>query len=234
MLKRFSAEGATLVAGDWNAQRLEQTVASVQAQGARIVSLQGNIAEKEVAERLVETAVHTYGRIDILCNNAGVMDNNQGIGEVGDEMWRRTLGINLDGPAFTSRCAIPYMVNQGSGAIINIASMAAVSGAAGGVAYTVSKHGVVGLTRSTAWIYGPKGIRCNAICPGGVQTNIAESMDFSRVDPAATGRIMGFTSLIPTMLAPDEIAALALFLVSDEACHINGAIIPADAGWRAA
>lgn len=230
-VKCFIAQGAAVVAGDWNAQRLEQVVTEIQSAGGKIKGRHGDIADKAVAEELIELAIRTYGRIDILCNNAGVMDQNAGVSELSDEMWQRTLGINLNGPMYTSRQAIPYMLKQGGGSIINISSMAGVSGAAGGVAYTVSKHGLIGLTRSTAWIYGPQGVRCNAICPGGVRTNITESMDFSKINMNGTERIQGFTSLIPVMLESEEVASLVFFLASDESRHINGAIIPADAGW---
>ena len=140
MATRFAAEGATIVAGDWNAARLEEAVASIQASGGTISSAQGNIADQAVAEGLIDQAIETYGRLDILCNNAGVMDHMQGVGELSDDMWRRVLSINLDGPMFTSRRAIPHMIAQGRGSIINIASTAGISGGAAGAAYTASKH----------------------------------------------------------------------------------------------
>lgn len=230
----FAAEGAKIVAGDWNQQRLDAAVAAIQSSGGTIVGLQGNIADKAVAEQLVDHAVSAYGRIDILCNNAGVMDYMQGVGELEDDVWRRVLGINLDGPMFTSRRAIPHMLRQGGGSIINTASTAGISGAAAGAAYTVSKHGLVGLTRNTAWMYAKRGIRCNAICPGGTRTNIGETMAPDRLDPAGLERTGAFAALIPATLEPTDIAALALFLASDASRYINGAIIPADAGWKAA
>jgi NAD(P)-dependent dehydrogenase (short-subunit alcohol dehydrogenase family) len=234
MATLFAAEGAAIVAGDWNGQRLNEVVTHIQASGGAIVGAQGNIADQATAEQLVDLAISNYGRLDILCNNAGVMDYNQGVAELADEVWRRVLSINLDGPMFASRRAIPHMIAQGGGSIINTASMAGLSGAAAGVAYTVSKHALVGLTRSTAWMYAPKGIRCNAICPGGTKTNIGETMDPARMDPAGSERTGAFTAIIPAFLEPDDIANLALFLAADESRHINGAIIPADAGWRAA
>ncbi|HEU5085803.1 MAG TPA: SDR family oxidoreductase, partial [Roseiflexaceae bacterium] len=230
----FAAEGAKLVVGDWNQQRLDAAVSGIQASGGTIAGLQGNIADKEAAEALVDRAVSSYGRIDILCNNAGVMDYMQGVGELSDDIWRRVLGINLDGPMFTSRRAVPHMVAQGSGAIVNIASTAGISGAAAGAAYTASKHALVGLTRNTAWMYAKQGVRCNAICPGGVNTNIGETMIADRMDQAGAARAGAFAALIPAVLEPADIAALALFLASDASRLISGAIIPADAGWTAA
>ena len=234
MARLFAAEGAKLVVGDWNQQRLDAAVSGIQASGGTIAGLQGNIADKEAAEALVDHAVSSYGRIDILCNNAGVMDYMQGVGELSDDIWRRVLGINLDGPMFTSRRAVPHMVAQGSGAIVNIASTAGISGAAAGAAYTASKHALVGLTRNTAWMYAKRGVRCNAICPGGVNTNIGETMIADRMDQAGAARAGAFAALIPAVLEPADIAALALFLASDASRLISGAIIPADAGWTAA
>jgi NAD(P)-dependent dehydrogenase (short-subunit alcohol dehydrogenase family) len=231
MAIRFAAEGASIVAGDWHAQRLDETVASIRDGGGSITAAQGNIADKDTSEHLVDLAVTTYGRLDVLCNNAGVMDYMQGVGELSDDIWRRVLGINLDGPMFTSRRAIPHMIALGGGSIINIASAAGISGGSAGAAYTASKHALVGLTRNTAWMYAKKGIRCNAICPGGTATNITETITPERMDVAGGARLRGFSALMPAMLEPTDIAALALFLAADESRYINGAIIPADAGW---
>lgn len=233
MATRFAAEGASVVAGDWNAQRLDAAVAHIQASGGTIVGAQGNIADQATAEGLIDLAVSTYGRLDVLCNNAGVMDYMQGVGELSDDIWRRVLSINLEGPMFTSRRAVQHMLAHGGGSIINIASTAGLHGGAAGAAYTVSKHGLVGLTRNTAWMYAKQGIRCNAICPGATVTNIGETMPRDRLDAAGSARAGMFAALAPAYLDPTDIAALALFLASDESRHINGAIIPADAGWDA-
>jgi NAD(P)-dependent dehydrogenase (short-subunit alcohol dehydrogenase family) len=233
MAKRFTAEGARVVAGDWNAERLKDAVASIQSAGGTITGAQGNIADQATAEGLVDLAVSTYGGLDVLCNNAGVMDYMQGVGELSDEIWRRVLGINLDGPMFTSRRAVQHMLTHGGGSIVNIASTAGLHGGAAGVAYTAAKHALVGMTRNTAWMYAKQSIRCNAICPGATMTNIVESMPQERLDPAGAARAGAFAALVPAYLDPADIAALALFLASDESRHINGAIIPADGGWDA-
>jgi NAD(P)-dependent dehydrogenase (short-subunit alcohol dehydrogenase family) len=125
------------------------------------------------------------------------------------------------------------MLARGAGSIINIASTAGIHGGAAGAAYTASKHALVGLTRNTAWMYAKQGIRCNAICPGATITNIGESMPRDRLDAAGAARAGAFAALAPAYLDPNDIATLALFLASDESGNINGAIIPADAGWAA-
>jgi NAD(P)-dependent dehydrogenase (short-subunit alcohol dehydrogenase family) len=234
MATRFAAEGAAIIAGDWNAPRLDAAVAAIQATGGSIIGAQGNIAEQAAAEGLIDLAIETHGRLDVLCNNAGVMDYMQGVAELDDAIWRRVLSINLDGPMYTSRRAAQQMRRQGSGSIINIASIGGLQGGAAGAAYTVSKHALVGLTRNTAWMYAKQGLRCNAICPGATATNITETMPPERLDPAGSARAGEYAALIPAVLDPRDIASLALFLASDESRHINGAIITADAGWTAA
>jgi NAD(P)-dependent dehydrogenase (short-subunit alcohol dehydrogenase family) len=230
----FAQEGAKIVAGEWNATTLDEVVAAVRAAGGEITGVKVNVANKAEAESLVDTAVAKYGRIDVLCNNAGVMDQNQGVGEVDDDIWRRVLSINLDGPMYLTRRAVPIMIKQGGGSIVNTASVAGVEGGAAGVAYTASKHALVGLTRNTAWRYVLDGIRCNAIAAGAVATNIMASVDATKMDPQGSARYGVYTKIIPGYLNPIDIANLALFLASDESRNVNGAIIPADAAWTAA
>jgi NAD(P)-dependent dehydrogenase (short-subunit alcohol dehydrogenase family) len=231
MATLFAKEGAKIVAGEWNEKNLAQVIADVRTTGGEITGLKANVANRAEAESLVDKAVSSYNRLDVLCNNAGVMDLMAGVAEVTDEMWQRILSINVNGPIYLSRRAIPIMLKQGGGSIINTASVAGIRGGAAGAAYTVSKHALVGLTRNTAWMYGTKGIRCNAMVCGGVETNIMTSVDMTKIDPEGAKRTGLFTSAMPTLLKPIDIANLALFLASDESRHINGAIIPADAGW---
>lgn len=230
----FAKEGARVVAGDWNETTLEETVNTIRSQGGEVTGLRGNVAVQTEAEALVNSAIEKYGHVDILVNNAGVMDLNQGAGEVSNEMWERVLGVNLNGPFYLSRCAIQNMVKNGGGTIINIASVAGLSGAAAGVAYTTSKHALIGMTKHTAWRYLKEGIRCNAIAAGAVETNIVSSVDQNLMDPKGSERSNVYYGLIPAQLKPIDIANLVLFLASDEARYINGTVIPADGGWLAA
>jgi NAD(P)-dependent dehydrogenase (short-subunit alcohol dehydrogenase family) len=233
MANLFAAEGAKVVAGEWNAETLAEVVAEVVAAGGTIVGMQGDISRRDQAEAIVNEAVAEFGRIDILVNNAGVMDQNEAVGDVEDSTWERVLGINLTGTMNMTRKAVGLMAEQGSGAIVNVASVAAITGTVAGVSYTVSKHGILGLTRNTAWMYAAKGVRCNVILPGAVQTNIQQSMDVTKIDQWATERLNLSYGMIPTTLEAADIAELALFLAGDTAVHINGAAISADGGWRA-
>jgi NAD(P)-dependent dehydrogenase (short-subunit alcohol dehydrogenase family) len=234
MANLFSSQGAKIVAADWHQDTLDAVVAEVRAAGGEITGVQGNVAVKEDCERLIDAAVATYGRLDVLCNNAGVMDLFQGVGELDDDVWERVMGINVNGPMFLSRKAVPIMIAQGGGSIVNTASAAGKGGGAAGTAYTVSKHALIGLTRSIAYRYALDKVRCNAMECGAVETNIIQSVESSRIDQTGASRYAAYQGLIPAFLKPVEVAQLALFLASDESVHVNGATIAIDSGWTAA
>jgi NAD(P)-dependent dehydrogenase (short-subunit alcohol dehydrogenase family) len=234
MAHLFTAEGARVVVAEWNAETLKEVVDEVAAAGGEITGVQGNVALEADCGKAVDAVMQAYGRLDVLCNNAGVMDTNQGVAELTNEMWERVIGINLNGPMFLSRKAVPIMVAQGGGSIVNTSSLAGLGGGAAGAAYTVSKHGLIGLTRSTAFVYALDGVRCNAIAAGAVETNIMQSVDATKMDPKGTARFDTWYAAIPGQLKPIDVANLALFLASDESKMINGAIVTADGGWSAA
>lgn len=224
-------QGAKVIAADWHG---EAVTAAASAIGGSIVPVSVDVSNEVQCSGMVDRAVTEFGRIDILVNNAGVMDLFASVADVDDETWRRVLAVNLDGPMFAMRRAVPLMLEQGGGAIINIASVAGLGGGSAGAAYTASKHGLIGLTRSTAFQYAKAGLRCNAVASGGVTTNIMQSVDQSRLDQAALGRLGAYHAVNPGMLEPIDIANLVLFLASDEARHINGVVLPADMGWTSA
>ena len=234
MANLFAIEGAQIVAAEWNADTLAEVVAEVTAAGGSIIGAHGNVALEADCAKIINAAIQSYGRLDVLCNNAGVMDTNQGVAELSNEMWELVIGINLNGPMYLSRLAVPIMMGQSGGSIVNISSIAGIGGGAAGAAYTVSKHALIGLTRNTAFVYAHDGVRCNAIAAGVVETNIMQSVDLTKMDPKGTARFQTWYAEIPGVLKPIDIAHLALFLASDESKMINGAIIPADGGWSAA
>ncbi len=233
MAQLFAREGAKVVAGDRNAESLGATVAEVRGAGGEITGIVGDIAVRADAEALVDGAVAHYGRIDGLVNNAGIIDRFQAIDTVEDEVWQRVLAVNLYGTMYATRRAVQLMLKGSGGSIVNISSFAGTSGAASGVAYAASKHALLGLTRNTAWMFMQKNIRCNAILPGGVETSMGATLETDKLDAFAMSRITPAMALMPPMMPAKEIAQMALFLVSDEASHVNGALIPVDAGLRA-
>jgi NAD(P)-dependent dehydrogenase (short-subunit alcohol dehydrogenase family) len=228
--KGFAAEGAIIVAGEIDGARLDALVAELSSQGTRIVGVQGNVAKVEDCNRLVDTAKAEFGRLDILVNNAGIMDRFLPVAELTDELWDRVLAVNLNGQMYTSRRAIPIMLDQGQGVIINLASAAGVGGGFAGAAYTSSKHGVIGLTKSIAFMYGKKGIRCVAICPGGVNSGIPLGGLPSELGYAQLGPSL---ATMPRAGETTEIANVILFLASEGASFVNGAVVPVDGGWLA-
>lgn len=228
---RFIAEGAKVVAADWHEDALAAAVRQI---GGPIVGIAGNVAEEADCVAMIDRAIAEFGHIDILVNNAGVMDLFQSVADLDNATWRRCMAVNVDGPMFAMRRAVPFMLAQGGGSIVNIASAAATGGGAAGAAYTASKHALVGLTKSTAYQYAKMGLRCNALAVGGVSTNIMDSVEESALDQAALGRIGAYHASNPGTLEPVDIANAVLFLASDEARHLNGAVLPVDMGWSAA
>lgn len=227
----FLDEGASVVASDWNAERLSELEKDLS--GKAIATIRANVAEEADANAMVQKALDAFGRLDVLVNNAGVMDLNEPVGDVGTDLWKHVMAVNVDGPMFAMRAAMPHLLAT-QGNIVNIASVAGVSGAAAGAAYTASKHALIGLTLNTAWMYATRGVRCNAIAVGGVTTNIMESVDTSKMHAEGLARSSVYYPLNPGMLEPIDIARVISFLAGRNAGKVNGAIVPADGGWLAA
>lgn len=143
------------------------------------------------------------------------------------------MKVNVDGPFRAMRAVLPVMLEKGSGAIINIASVGGLQGARAGAAYTTSKHALIGLTKNTGFVYAKSGIRCNAIAPGAMETNIADTIDFTKISALANAQIMPGMVTNPRSSKPEEVAQVALFLASEDASFVNGAVIVADGGWTA-
>ncbi|MQY25178.1 SDR family NAD(P)-dependent oxidoreductase [Nocardia aurantia] len=229
MAQAFARAGAQVVVSDIDGTAAEKAAADI---GDAAVPVTTDIADEDSVQRAVRRALDVFGRIDVLCNNAGIMDKMQLPAETPIDLWERVLRINLTGTFLMTKAVLPHMLSAGHGAIVNTASEAGVRGGAAGVAYTASKHGVVGLTKNVAWAYAKDGIRCNAILPGPTMTNIAKSADdFDRVGAA---RLYPVISLGERPASPEEQADVAVFLASDAAININGAILPVDGGWSAA
>ncbi|GAA3612977.1 SDR family oxidoreductase [Nonomuraea rosea] len=228
MAVAFAKAGARVVVCDVNAESAQRTAADL---GDAAVSVAADISDETSVSALAEAAISAYGRIDVLCNNAGIMDTMALPADVTPELWERVLRVNLTGTFLVTHAVLPHMLHQGGGAIVNTASEAGIRGGAAGVAYTASKHGVVGLTKSVAWAYAKDGIRCNAILPGPTMTNIATGATF---DPVGAARLGPVLALGERLAQPEQMADAAVFLASDAASFINGAIVPVDGGWSAA
>ena len=224
----FAKAGRRVVAADINVEGAEQTAAEI---GDAAIAPAVDISDEGSVSELVQGAIDAFGRIDVLCNNAGVIDTMALPADTSIAEWDRVLRINLTGTFLVTHAVLPHMLGQGSGVIVNTASEAGIRGGAAGAAYTASKHGVVGLTRNVAWAYANDGIRCNAILPGATVTGITGSVDaFNEVGQE---RLRPVISMLPRVALPEQMADAVLFLASDAASFINGAIVPVDGGWSA-
>jgi len=216
MVELFVAAGVRVIAADNRADRLESLPAGV-------VKVEADVSTAAGADLIIGAA---GDRLDILCNNAGVLDRMQLADQVSEADWNRVLAVNLTGPYLLCNRALPGMLRRRRGVIINTASLSGIRGGRAGAAYTASKFGLVGLTQNIAATYGMQGIRCNAICPGAVLTDI---LGDEGLGPDAE-RIRNRDREKPPAAAPDRIAHVALFLAMDESSYMNGAIIPVDGG----
>jgi 3-oxoacyl-[acyl-carrier protein] reductase len=229
MAVEFAARGAQVAACDIAAGGAEQTCAAAEAAGApRAIAVTADVARAADVERAVATAQEKLGRIDILCSNAGILDGYASALDTDEDLWDRVMDVNLKATWLLSRAALPGMLERGSGAIIVTASVAGMVAGGGGVAYTASKHGVIGLMRQIAYENAAKGIRVNAICPGVIQTGMTQPL-FD--DPQS--KVYEFIPEIPsaTWGQPEEIARLAALMASEDVPFMHGACVVADGGW---
>jgi len=232
-VKLFAAEGAKVVAADINVAGLERVVGEVKAAGGEIIAKQVDIGDEKMIKDMIQTAVDTYGRLDILHNNAARLDfqNDLNVRDMDVFEWDETMRYNLKSVMLGTKYAIPFMLENGSGSIINTTSMGGQVGEMTKSAYAAAKAGVISLTRSTAVQFGKQGIRCNAIAPGMV-------LPKDRIEnaPEALSALIDIykdVKLLDRIGDPMDIANLALFLASDESSFITGQVINSDGGLLA-
>ncbi|MBB4095881.1 SDR family oxidoreductase [Ochrobactrum pecoris] len=223
----LAAEGAKVVVADWNFEAAQKVAADIGG-----IAVKVDVSKEAEVKAMIAAAIDNFGRLDILVNNAGIGFSATGrykmasVVDTPEDDWDAILAINLKSVALGCKHAIPVMVAQGAGAIVNIASINGIAGLTGADAYTASKGGIVALTRVLALDWAKKGVRVNCICPGAVATPMIEG---ALQDP-------GFIKMVETRIPlgrpgqPEEIAAMSLFLASDDASFVHGAIIPVDGG----
>ena len=235
---RFAVEGAAITVSGTGLAHLEATAAEIRAGGGRAIACVADVADEAAVARMVAATLAEFGRLDILVNNAGITGPTAPVIEMERADWDRTLDINVTGAFLCAKHALPHMMKNRSGRIINITSVAGRIGYALRSPYAVSKWGMIALTRSIALEAGPHGITVNAIAPGAVKGDRIADVVGTRA--AALGRspediereFFIEPSALKRMVEPEEIAATALFLASDEARNITGETLAVSAGFR--
>jgi NAD(P)-dependent dehydrogenase (short-subunit alcohol dehydrogenase family) len=219
---RVAREGGRVIAVDVSETRLDE--ASEALPGADITNIVADITSVDGVAAIVAAA---GSRIDALANVAGIMDDMTPLHEVSDAVWERVFSVNVDGMFRLTRAVLPAMLAAHRGSVVNVASEAALRGSAAGLAYTASKHAVVGITKSSAFMYAGEGIRFNAVAPGPVATNIQANF----ASQLGSDRVGMLLSTLPPIAEPAQLAASITFLLSDDGTNVTGVIMPSDGGW---
>src|SRR4030095_13992352 len=233
----FAQEGARVVAQDVNADTAQETVQLIKQAGGEAVSMGGDVTSSAEAETIVKKAMDTYGRLDVLFNNAGIWRGGT-ILDISEEDWDRTMSVNVKGIYLVSRYAVQQMMRQESGSIINAASEAALRGSPMSAAYHASKGAVLLLTKCMAVDFGRYGIRVNCICPGIIDTQMADQLLTYRSlgdDDRKQALLETYEERHPVgrFGQPGEVAKVVLFLASDESSFVTGAAWSVDGGLSA-
>ena len=222
---RLGAEGARVACADLDLAGAESAAEAIRAGGGAATAQACDVADDAACAASVERTVHEAGRLDVLCNVAGIAVQGHAT-DIDTERWNRVLAVNLSGTFFMCRAAIPHLLET-RGSVVNMASAAGLVGVAYTAPYCASKGGVVLLTRALAVEYAHRGLRVNCVCPGGVDTALTRGVRFPE---DALPRLIGRMALVPRIAEPAEIAAAVAYLASDEARNVNGAALAIDGG----
>lgn len=224
---RFAAEGAKLIVNDVVEVDANRTVETVKGKGGQAAAVIGSVASREVAQKMVDTAVKEFGTVDILVNNAGIVRDAM-LHKMTDEQWDQVIEVNLKGVFLCTQCAARVMREKKYGKIINLSS-SSWRGNPGQLNYSATKAGVIGMTKTAAKELGPRGINVNVIAPALVWTDMTKSMPkdlLQRIE-----QMLPFIMPLNRWGQPEDIANLALFLASDESSFITGQVIHCDGGF---
>jgi NAD(P)-dependent dehydrogenase (short-subunit alcohol dehydrogenase family) len=229
---RFAAEGAQIVAVDLNAQAGQETVEQVEAGGGEAIFVEADISQGDDCERMVAAAQESFGKVNVLFNNAGIMlGEDSDVENTTESVWEKTLAVNLRGVFLGCKYGIPAIRQAGGGSVINTASFVALMGAATPqIAYTASKGGVVAMTRELAIVHARENIRVNALCPGPLHTDLLTN--FLDTEAKRQRRLVHLP--MGRFGKAQEMAEAALFLASDESSYVTGTEFMVDGGLTAA
>ncbi|MBM6615571.1 3-oxoacyl-ACP reductase FabG [Desemzia sp. RIT804] len=219
--KAFSENGAKVIVAGRDEEDGTRIVKEIEGKGGQALFVKLDITEKEDIKQSVQKTVNTFGTIDILVNGAGIHDSYDTVLDTDEESYDQLMAINVKGPFLMTKEILPILLEKGKGTVINIGSQATFVAGPGGSAYVTSKHAIEGFTKQLAYDFGKKGIKANLIAPGFIETPMTEGIEDDRLKD------------IPAQRAgkPEEVAALAVFLASDESDYIQGTSIKVDGGW---
>ena len=226
----FARERARVIAADVNAEGGEETVSMIEEAGGEAIFIKTDVSSSAEVEALVNATVETHGRLDCAFNNAGIGGSMALTHKRNEEEWDSTININLKGVWLCMKYEILQMLKQGGGTIVNTSSAAGLVGTIAASAYSASKHGVVGLTKSAALEYAQRGIRINAVCPGAVRTPMLENG--ITLLPEGEQQILAMEP-VGRIASPEEIAEAVVWLCSDAASFVTGHAMAVDGGWTA-
>ncbi len=219
--KAFAKEGAKIVVTGRDEEDGNRIVKDIRDRNQDVIFVKADVTEKTDIQAVVDQALTTYGQIDILYNGAGIHDAYDNAVELEEDFYDKLMAINVKAPYLASKMVIPHFIEQGGGTIINVGSQATQMAGPGGSAYVTSKHAILGFSKQLAFDFGSQGIKVNTLSPGFIKTPMTEGIDDERLER------------IPAERAgkPEEIAALAVFLASDDSNYMQGANVLMDGGW---
>lgn len=238
----MAAKGARVAAVDLDDATASETAQLCAKAGGRSIAIRADTSRAADMDRAVAAAVKDLGPLDVMVNNAGVLDGYFNVDEMDEALWRRVIDIDLTGVFLGCKRALAEMLPRGSGRIVNMASVAGLNGTGGGAAYIAAKHGVVGLTRQMAVVYSARGVTINAVCPGPISTNLRQhsqqilgpgTLDMSKRGIAVSDDQVRAVVPAGRRGTVEDIASAVCFLASDEAAYITGHALVVDGGWRA-
>jgi len=229
--KLFAAEGASVIAAD-KAATVAETVAAIRATGGKAISVEMDAGNAGDVGELIALALKTNGKLDVIYANAGISGGTPNIFEQNEDQWKQILQVNLIGPMLAIQLGAPHMIKQGKGAIVCTASVAGIRNGAGSPVYSASKAGVISLVSLAANQLAGTGVRVNGVAPGLIETGMTKPV-FDRAKERGTQDKIGQLNPLKRPGQPHELAAMGLFLASDDASYVNGQAIPVDGGLTA-